>query len=85
MTEEKEEISVGLIDEDGDEIECAQVEVIPFQGKNFAVLVVIPDAQEEEEPQIILARMEVDKNGEIEYVSPTDDEYEAVADIYEAM
>ena len=34
---------------------------------------------------IILARIDTDENGEAEYVPPTDDEYDAVADIYDAM
>ncbi len=85
MAEEKEEISVVLTDDEGNEIECAQVEVIPFQGKQFAVLVVIPSGETEEEPDIILARMDKDEKGEVVYVPPTDDEYDAVADIYDAM
>lgn len=85
MAEEKEEICVGLVDENGKEIECAQVEVIPFQGKQFAVLVVIPSGETGEEPDIILARMDKDEKGEVVYVPPTDDEYDAVADIYDAM
>lgn len=85
MAEEKEEISVILTDDEGNEIECAQVEVIPFQGKQFAVLVVIPSSETEEEPEIILARMDKDAKGEVVYVPPTDDEYDAVADIYDAM
>ncbi len=85
MAEEKEEISVVLTDDEGNEIECAQVEVIPFQGKQFAVLVVIPSAETEEEPEIILSRMDTDENGEVVYVPPTDEEYDAVADIYDAM
>ena len=40
---------------------------------------------DEEEPDIILARIDTDENGEAEYVPPTDDEYDAVADIYDAM
>ena len=85
MAEEKEEISVVLTDDEGNEIECAQVEVIPFQGKQFAVLVVSPSGETEEEPDIILARMDKDEKGEVVYVPPTDDEYDAVADIYDAM
>ncbi len=86
MAEEKEEISVIITGPDGEEQEYAQVEVIPFQGKQFAVLVAIPDsADEEEEPDIILARMDTDEQGEIEYLPPTDEEYDAVADIYDAM
>ena len=54
--------------------------------EEFAVLVSIPTSEDdEEEPDIILARIDTDENGEAEYVPPTDDEYDAVADIYDAM
>ena len=39
----------------------------------------------EEEPDIILARIDKDQDGEVVYVSPTDEEYDAVAEIYNAM
>ena len=60
--------------------------VIPFAGKEFAVLVFIPeDGENVEEPEISLARVDTDKNGEAEYVPPTDEEYDAVAEIYNEM
>lgn len=59
--------------------------MIPFSGKEFAVLVSIPESEDEEEPDIILARIDINENGEAEYVPPTDEEYDAVADIYDAM
>lgn len=32
-----------------------------------------------------MARVDTDKNGEAEYVPPTDEEYDAVAEIYNEM
>lgn len=87
MAEKKEEaIIITVTGPDRDERDYAQDVVIPFQGKEFAVLVSIPTSEDdEEEPDIILARIDTDENGEAEYVPPTDDEYDAVADIYDAM
>ena len=46
----------------------------------------IPEKEDsEEEPDIILARIDRDENGEAVYLPPTDEEYDAVADIYDAM
>lgn len=87
MTEKKEEpIVITITGPDGDERDYAQDVVIPFAGKEFAVLVSIPESDgDTEEPDIILARIDKDENGELEYVPPTDEEYDAVADIYDAM
>ena len=40
---------------------------------------------DEEEPDIILAKMIINEQGETEYIAPSDDEFEAVASIYEKM
>ncbi len=83
----QEEVSiVTLTAPDGTETEFAEDVIIPYKGKQFAALVEIPtSADDENEPDIILARMETDENGEISYVPPTDEEFDAVAGIYEKM
>lgn len=49
-------------------------------------MVSIPeDGENVEEPEIILVRVDTDKNGQAEYVPPTDEEYDAVAEIYNEM
>jgi uncharacterized protein YrzB (UPF0473 family) len=86
MTEKKEDpIIITITGPDGSEKDYVQDTAIPFSGKEFAVLVSIPESEDEEEPDIILARIDIDENGEAEYVPPTDEEYDAVADIYDAM
>lgn len=86
MTEKKEDpIIITITGPDGSEKDYVQDTVIPFSGKEFAVLVSIPESEDEEEPDIILARIDINENGEAEYVPPTDEEYDAVADIYDAM
>mgnify|MGYP003251029257 CR=1 FL=1 len=86
MAEQKEPIIISVSDPGGIERDYVQDVVIPFAGKEFAVLVSIPeDGENVEEPEIILARVDTDKNGEAEYVPPTDEEYDAVAEIYNEM
>lgn len=87
MTEKKEEpIVITITGPDGSEKDYVQDTVIPFCGKEFAVLVSIPESEDsKEEPDIILARIDTDEQGEPVYVPPTDEEYDAVAEIYEAM
>lgn len=86
MTEKKEDpIIITITGPDGSEKDYVQDTVITFSGKEFAVLVSIPESEDEEEPDIILARIDINENGEAEYVPPTDEEYDAVADIYDAM
>ena len=80
MAEQKEPIIISVSDPGGIERDYVQDVVIPFAGKEFAVLVSIPeDGENVEEPEIILARVDTDKNGEAEYVPPTDEEYDAVS------
>ena len=59
MTDKKEDpIIITITGPDGDERDYVQDTVIPFAGKEFAVLVSIPEKEDsEEEPDIILARI----------------------------
>lgn len=87
ILQEEETVNVvTMTDPDGNETEFAEDVVIPYDGKQFAALVRIPMSEaDEEESDIILARMETDETGEIAYVPPTDEEFDAVSQIYENM
>ncbi len=87
ILQEEETVNVvTMTDSEGNETEFVEDIVIPYAGKQFAALVRIPASPEdEEEPDIILARMETDESGEIAYVPPTDEEFDAVSEIYENM
>ncbi len=87
ILQEEETVNVvTMTDSEGNETEFVEDVVIPYAGKQFAALVRIPaSAEDEEEPDIILARMETDESGEIAYVPPTDEEFDAVSEIYENM
>lgn len=86
MSKDTEEtVIVTITGPDGSEQDYAEDVQIPWMGKQFAVLVSIPEEGSEEEPEIILARVEQDDEGEPVYLPPTEEEYEAVASIYDAM
>lgn len=66
----EESIIVTIDDTEGNSRDFVQDMVIPFDGKEFAVLVSIPESMDsEEEPDIILARIDKDQDGEVVYVS----------------
>lgn len=88
MAEEKmEAVPVIITGPDGQEREYVEEKVIPFSGEKFAVLVALPDYADQVEDglDIILTKMVTNENGEVEYIPPTDKEFEAVAEIYEKM
>ncbi len=79
-------VIVSITDTEGNVRDYVQDTVIPFAGEQFAVLVSIPEREDsEEEPEILLAKITEGEDGEVEYIPPTDEEYDAVADIYETM
>ena len=88
MAEEKmEAVPVIITGPDGQEREYVEEKVIPFDGEKFAVLVALPDYADQVEDglDIILTKMVTNENGEVEYIPPTDKEFEVVAEIYEKM
>lgn len=86
LQNDEEVVIVEVEGPNGEEEYYAQDIIIPYNGKQFAVLVSIPDDDaSEEEPDLILARMDTTEDGEIEYVSPEEDEFEAVQKLYDDM
>ena len=83
---QEESVIVTIVGPDNEEKDYVQETVIPFMGKKFAILVAIPETEDgNEELDMILARMDEDEFGEIEYLPPIDEEYDAVISIYDAM
>lgn len=83
---QEESVIVTIVGPDNEEKDYVQETVIPFMGKKFAILVAIPETEDgNEELDMILARMDEDEFVEIEYLPPTDEEYDAVISIYDAM
>ena len=82
LQNDEEVVIVEVEGPNGEEQYYAQDIIIPYNGKQFAVLVSIPDddAPEDEEPELILARMDTTED-----VSPEEDEFEAVQKLYDDM
>lgn len=85
------EVSVVVIDDgEGNEMYYTEELVIPYDGKEFAVLVSLPPEECEpgckchEEPEVIIARIDKEDDGDV-YVAPSDAEFDAVIKIYEEM
>ena len=85
MTEEEIQDSiVVLTDDEGNESYFIEEMVLPVGDKQFAILVGInEDCCEDEDENVIIARIEFNEEGEPEYVAPTDEEFEAVKVAYE--
>ncbi|MCH4166606.1 MAG: DUF1292 domain-containing protein [Megasphaera sp.] len=88
MAEELEEVQVVTITgDDGSEEYYAEAAMLDIDGKTFAILVPFHDEEDEpaEDEEAIIARLDKEENGEVVYVAPTDEEFEAVAHAYEHM
>lgn len=78
-------------DEDGNTQSFVEDVVINYKDQQFAVLAQIPNEDDDHEGQdetyMILARIEVNEQGEEEYVTldENDEDFDAVVEIYENM
>lgn len=97
IMEFEDEPVVVMTDEEGNEYYYREDMIVPVGDKRFAILVPI-DVEEEggedscscgcgcdEEPDVFIARIDVDEDGEEIYVDPTDEEFEAVRQAYEEL
>lgn len=95
----EEDPIVVITDEEGNEFYYREDMVIPVGDKNFAILVPLEMDEEEGcdcsgesdcdccggEEDAIIARIDIDENGDQVYVDPTDEEYEAVIKAYDEI
>ena len=88
MNNELEEvIIVTATDDDGNEVNYQEVQRIDIDGKVFALLVEVPDSEDDDaddDGDAIVARVDVE-DGEEVYVAPTDEEFEEVQKAYDAL
>ena len=88
MSDEKEILeneNVVLVDEDGLEHTFALLDVIEVEGSEYAILQPLgEDLADDEEPEAVILKIEIDENGE-EVLSDIDDddEWEKVADAWQ--
>lgn len=88
--EETEDTVVVLTDEEGNELNYREELIIPVNGAQYALLVGIDEDGEErldenDEEDVLLAKVVSNAHGEVEYVEPTDEEFEAAQAAYDAM
>ena len=80
MNNELEEvIIVTATDDDGNEVNYQEVQRIDIDGKVFALLVEVPDSEDDDaddDGDAIVARVDME-DGEEVYVAPTDEEFDA--------
>jgi uncharacterized protein YrzB (UPF0473 family) len=90
----EEELVVVMTDEEGNEFYYREDMIIPVKDNKYAILVPINmendcDCGEDdcdcEDPDVFIARIDPDENGEEIYVDPTDEEFELVRAAYEAL
>lgn len=91
MPAEEEDLAdvVVMTDDKGNETYFYEEMVFPVGRENFAVLVQFdPEAEEapeEEEENVVIAKVQFDADGEPEYVDPTEEEFEAARAAYEKL
>ena len=87
---------VVVTDENGHEAYYREEMIIPLGKKNFALLVGIQEcdcedencehqADEDDEEDVFIARIDFDKNGEPVYLDPTDEEFAEVKEAYDKL
>ena len=95
---EDDEVIVVMTDDEGNEYYYAQELILQVDGDKYALLVpTCADDEEEDchchehehedddEDAAFFAKIVLDESGEEEYITPTDEEFEAVVAAYEAL
>lgn len=92
----EDDIVVVMTDEAGNEYYYREEMIIPVEDEKYALLVGIHDEDEEhahacgcgcedDDEDVIIAKIVTNEDGEDEYVEPTDEEFEAVQQAYDAL
>lgn len=83
MAEEMEEVMIVTItDPDGNERDYQEVDAVEIGNKIFSLLIEI--CEDEEEADSIIARVD-EEDGEVVYVEPTEEEFEAARMKFEEL
>ena len=87
MDTEDQEAVIMVTDEAGNESYYLEEMVIPMDNKNFAMLTELgkDDETDDDEDNVIIARIEFNENGDPVYLDPTDEEFEKVKAAYEQI
>lgn len=77
---------VEMTDDEGNVFLYTEEMVIPIDDERYALLLSMDeDESEDEEPEVIIAKIIVDENGEDLYVEPTDEEFERAREAYDKL
>ena len=84
---EEESAVVEMVDDDGNVFLYTEEMIIELDNKRFAILVELPaeDEELEDEPEVIIAKIVLDDDGEDLYIDPTDEEFERVQEAYDKL
>lgn len=84
---EDESAVVEMVDDDGNVFLYTEEMIIELDNKRFAILVELPDEDEEleDEPEVIIAKIVVDDDGEDLYIDPTDEEFKQAQEAYDKL
>ena len=76
-----------MTDDEGNVYLYTEELIIPLGAERYAVLVETTEDDEEleDEPEVIIAKIVVDENGEDLYIEPTDEEFEKVQAAYDKL
>ena len=84
---EDESTVVEMVDDEGNVYLYTEEVIIPVDNKRFAILVELLEDEPEDdyEPEVIIAKIILDDEGEDLYVEPTDEEFEKVQAAYDRL
>ena len=86
---EEEGTVIEMTDDEGNVFLYTEEMIIELDGERYAILVELPDDEEDygddEEPEVIIAKIVVDENGEDLYIEPDEEEFERVQAAYDKL
>lgn len=86
----EEDFLIEMTDEEGNAYYYAEEMIIPVDGEKFALLIEVdPEDEnyfdEDDEGDVIIAKIVTNEKGEEEYIEPTEEEFEKVQKVYDQL
>lgn len=84
---EEQGVVVEMTDDEGNVYLYTEEMVIPIGEERFAILVEYAEDEQDQdyEPEVIIAKIVLDEDGEDLYIEPTDEEFEKVQAAYDEL
>lgn len=83
MTKEEENNIIEIVDESGNVIQCELFTIIEFEDNEYAMLLPLDQADEEDAEFVVMRIME--EGDDIAFINLDDDEFERVSEYIENM